>query len=86
MYIVQVNDEDGILHELVHIGFNLEIAQKCFITTCKRFGWHEHPDSDIKILLEDGYEVCSCGGAIVLMDTSGLMSDQELVQLFMDKC
>lgn len=85
MYLVQVNDEDGLLMNLVHIGFNLELAQDFLLGVCERFTLKEISTEERDTILEDGFHLYN-NGAVVLIDTSNLLSDQKLVQLFLDKC
>ena len=85
MYLVQVNDDKGLLMSLAHIGFNLEFAQDFFIGVCGRFTLKEISLEERDTILEDGFQLYN-NGAVVLIDTSNLLSDQKLVQLFLDKC
>lgn len=79
MFLVQVNDDEGILTELVHVGTNLAAADASFISTCaKRItNWREYTCDDIQSMQENGYEKFD-GGVIMLIDTSNCVTDSEL--------
>ncbi len=79
MFIVQVNDNDGILQDLIHVGIDRAKADAAFLSVCaERFtNWSEYGAIDVQSLLEDGYAKFG-GGIIMLIDTSNCVTDDEL--------
>lgn len=82
MFIVQVNDNTGVLKELVHMGVDREEAEKKFLGTCDegcqpKEGRYErlYGRDDV---LDDGYLVIRGVGVVMLIDTSNCVSDEEL--------
>lgn len=79
MFIVQVNDKEGVLKELVHVGTDLEVATTKFLGACETniSNWDEYDPDDKSAILDDGYETFG-NGAIVLIDTSSCVSDDDI--------
>lgn len=84
MFLVQVNDNDGILTELVHIGIDREVAETKFLDTCIALlhdaeGLHdaEYSEDEKNAILDNGYEKVGAGVAM-LIDTSNCTTDDKL--------
>lgn len=79
MYIVQVNDGKGVLKELVWMGTEREIGAKQFLDTCSTAisNWDNYDSADLADVLDDGYAEFG-GGAVMFIDTSGCITDDEL--------
>ena len=78
MFLVMVNDSDGILNELVLVT-DRDKAQKHFLDTCstKLSNWDEYTPADKDALLDLGYEKFG-GGIVMLINTDGFTSDDAI--------
>ena len=79
MFLVQVNDNRGILNELVLVTTDRDKAQEHFLDTCstKLSNWDEYTQSDKDALLDQGYEKFG-NGVVMLIDTDGVTSDDAI--------
>lgn len=78
MFIVQIN-KNNILDELVLVTTDLKKAQQHFLDTCSDHlsNWDKYTQADKDALLDLGYEQTG-DGAIVLIDTDGITSDDAI--------
>lgn len=79
MFIVQINDNSGVLKELVWIGVDYHKGWMAFIETCAEVvsNWDEMTVGDTAAFLDEGY--CQFGGGcVILIDTSNCATDDEL--------
>ena len=83
MFLVMVNDKDGILNELAHVGFNRQDAERHFLYVCdeKISNFDEYDHDDIEAVLDDGYAKYG-RGCVMFIDTSNCIGDKELVAQF----
>lgn len=82
MFLVQNNDNHGVLKELVYVGCDRETAQEHFFSTCSTAisNWAEYTRDDQEVCLDDGYAEFG-GGAILFIDTDGITSDAEIAAM-----
>lgn len=82
MFIVLVNDNEGILKEIIHMGMKRDAAEQHFIRACATnlSNWEGYTPEDISAVLENGYEVFG-GGCIMFVDTDGFTSDEEIAAM-----
>jgi len=80
MFQVQVNDNAGVLKELVWIGLDREVAERKFLATCSTeiSNFDEYSPEDISEVLDNGFESYG-NGTVMLIDTSNCRTDEELV-------
>lgn len=79
MFLVQVNDNDGVLKDLTHVGCDRDKAETAFFDTCEGnlSNWDEYTQGLRDDVLNDGY--CKYGGGcILLIDTDGFTSDDAI--------
>lgn len=79
MFLVQVNDRDGILKELVHVGVDHDVATLRFLEACDTSitNWGEYSQDDVSDVLDDGYAKFG-GGCVMFIDTDGVTSDEAI--------
>lgn len=79
MFITLVNDSDGILKELVHIGTDRATCEQKFIGACAEAisNWDGYSPADIAAVLDEGYAVFG-GGSVMFIDASNCITDDEL--------
>ena len=79
MLLVLVNDNEGILKELVHIGTDRASCEQRFIEACALHisNWSDYTPADIATVLDNGYEQFG-GGVVMLIDTSNCVTDGEI--------
>lgn len=79
MFIVLINDNEGILNELVHVGCDRKNAERHFLSTCDEriSNFDEYNHDDIEAVLGNGYEKFG-GGVVMLIDTDGCTSDDAI--------
>ena len=79
MFIVLVNDEEGILNELVLVTVDLDKAKAIFLQTCsEKLHGAEYSEDEKDAILSNGYEQVGAEGVVMLIDTSNCVSDEEL--------
>lgn len=79
MFIVQVNDNEGVLKKLVHVGFDRQVSETKFLATCSELlHGSEYTEDEKSIILDNGYEMVGAEGVVLLIDTDGVTSDDEL--------
>lgn len=81
MFIVQVNDHNGVPDKLVYVGCDRSLAETAFIDACKASvkNWdrHRYRDDTCKALLDDGF--CRWGDRVInFIDTDGFTSDDAI--------
>ena len=80
MFIIQVNDNDGVLKDLCYIGFDRKRCEEKFLKACAKTipNWEEGYSSRNKSdILDNGY-VEFVGGAVNFIDASNCRTDSEL--------
>jgi len=76
MFLIQVNNNDGVLKEITHVGCDRSKAETAFFATCEEqlSNWDEYTSEDRNSVLHEGYAQYGCG-CIMFIDTDGFTSD-----------
>jgi len=79
MFLVLVNDNQGILKELVHVGTDRATCEQRFIGACAERipSWCDYSPANIATLLDEGYTWFD-GGVIMFVDTCNCVTDGEI--------
>jgi len=79
MYLIQVNDLEGVLKELVSVHFDRREAEFAFIQSCMDniSNWDEYEPDDIAKVLDEGYALYG-GGVVMFIDASNCITDTEI--------
>jgi hypothetical protein len=78
MFLVQTI-RDNVLSGIAHVGTDRAEAEQKFISTCASeiSNWDEYDPADIAAVLDEGYAIFG-GGAVMLVDTDGFTSDDNI--------
>lgn len=79
MYLVMVN-KDNLPQDVILVTMDRNKAQAQFLDTCSTqlSNWDAYTQDDKDILLDQGYERFGANEAILLVDTDGFTSDNEI--------
>ena len=79
MYLVMVN-KDNLPQDVILVTTDRDRATEQFLETCSErlSNWDAYTQDDKDILLDQGYELFGNNEAIVLIDTDGPTSDNEI--------
>lgn len=82
MFIIQINDSNGILKDMVYFGIDRSVAEQHFLSACKQnvSNWNEYNAEDVETILDDGC-IQFGDGAVNFINTDGYTSDNAIASI-----